>query len=120
MRISRHGQFHPAVHLVDERLAAFGTDSESPGTAYALLKDGEVVHLAGIGTRTLGADEQPDADTVFRIASMTKSVTASAVLRPRAAGRCASTTASTSTCPGPRRCVPRPTATRSSCATCSP
>jgi CubicO group peptidase (beta-lactamase class C family) len=78
-----------AVGLVDERLAAFRSDTDSPATAYALLKDGEVVHLGAIGTRTLDTDERPDADTVFRIASMTKSVTASAVLllRDRAALR---------------------------------
>ena len=37
------------------------------------------MHSAGFGERALGA-APPDADTVFRIASMSKSFTASAVL----------------------------------------
>ena len=75
-----------AVSLVDERLAAFVADPSIPGAAYALLKDGEVVHLAGVGTTRANADEVPDPDTVFRIASMTKSVTATAVLLLRDRG----------------------------------
>ena len=43
------------------------------------------MHSAGFGARVLGAGP-PDADTVFRIASMSKSFTASAVLLLRDAG----------------------------------
>jgi len=75
-----------AVRLVDDRLASFRVDTESPGAVYAVLKDGDVVHLGGIGTRELGTDARPDADTVFRIASMTKSFTAAAVLLLRDRG----------------------------------
>ena len=75
-----------AVHLLDERLAAFRADTESPGAAYALLKDGDVVHLAGTGTTSLGVDSPPGPDTVFRIASMTKSFTAAALLLLRDRG----------------------------------
>jgi CubicO group peptidase (beta-lactamase class C family) len=75
-----------AVRLVDDRVAAFRAEAELPGVSYALLKDGDVVHLAGAGTTVLDAGSQPDADTVFRIASMTKSVTASAVLLLRDRG----------------------------------
>ena len=40
------------------------------------------MHAAGLGERCLGGPP-PDADTVFRIASMTKSFTASAILALR-------------------------------------
>jgi CubicO group peptidase (beta-lactamase class C family) len=43
---------------------------------------GRLVHAGGLGQRRLGGP-RPDADTVFRIASMTKSFTASAVLALR-------------------------------------
>ena len=69
-----------ATSLVDDELAAFRTDTETPGAAYALLKDGVVVHHGGTGTTHLGTRTPPGLDTIFRIASMTKSVTASGVL----------------------------------------
>ena len=46
-----------------------------PGLAYGIVLDGELVHAAGLGERCLGERQHggppPDADTVFRIASMT-------------------------------------------------
>jgi CubicO group peptidase (beta-lactamase class C family) len=56
-----------------------------PAIAYGIVFGGELVHSAGFGARTLGGPA-PDADTAFRIASMTKSFTASAVLLLRDAG----------------------------------
>ncbi len=50
-----------------------------PGLAYGIVIGGELVHAGGLGERCLGGPP-PDADTVFRIASMTKSFTAAAVL----------------------------------------
>jgi CubicO group peptidase (beta-lactamase class C family) len=56
-----------------------------PAIAYGIVVGGELVHSAGFGARTLGG-AAPDADTVFRIASMSKSFTASALLLLRDAG----------------------------------
>jgi CubicO group peptidase (beta-lactamase class C family) len=56
-----------------------------PAIAYGIVAGGELVHSAGFGARVLGAGP-PDADTVFRIASMSKSFTASAILLLRDAG----------------------------------
>jgi len=53
-----------------------------PGLAYGIVAGGELVHAAGLGVRYLGGPA-PDAGTVFRIASMTKSFTASAILTLR-------------------------------------
>jgi CubicO group peptidase (beta-lactamase class C family) len=52
------------------------------------VRDGELVHARGVGER-FGGGPAPDADTVFRIASMTKSFTASAVLLLRDEGKLA-------------------------------
>ncbi len=56
-----------------------------PAIAYGIVRDGALVHAAGFGERALGGPP-PDAGTVFRIASMSKSFTASAVLLLRDEG----------------------------------
>ena len=53
-----------------------------PGLAYGIVLGGELVHAVGLGERHLGGP-RPDPGTVFRIASMTKSFTASAILALR-------------------------------------
>ena len=63
------------VDGIFERAAAEGT---IPGIAYGVVISGELGHAAGLGTLRHGEDRTPDADSVFRIASMTKSFTASA------------------------------------------
>jgi CubicO group peptidase (beta-lactamase class C family) len=50
-----------------------------PGLAFGVVRDGELVHCGGFGQRYLGGPA-PDADTVFRISSMTKSFTAAGIM----------------------------------------
>ncbi|MBI3750763.1 MAG: beta-lactamase family protein [Chloroflexi bacterium] len=57
-----------------------------PGLSYGVLVDGELRHARGLGTLRVGEDARPDADSVFRIASMTKSFTAATVLSLRDQG----------------------------------
>jgi len=57
-----------------------------PGFVYGLIHGGELVHVRGLGTLRVGEDATPDARSVFRIASMTKSFTAAAVLSLRDEG----------------------------------
>ncbi|MFZ0160107.1 MAG: serine hydrolase domain-containing protein, partial [Kineosporiaceae bacterium] len=68
-------------HLVDRHRA----DALEPGLAYGVVLDGHLVHSGGRGLGTPAVT--PDADTVFRIASMTKVFTAAAVLLLRDDGR---------------------------------
>ncbi len=75
------GDFSPADAIVSDYFGRGG----QPAIAYGVVSGGRLVHSAGFGARVLGAGP-PDADTVFRIASMTKSFTASAVLLLRDAG----------------------------------
>ena len=63
----------------------FAARAGQPGLAYGVVADGELVHSGGLGERRTGA-QPPDADTVFRIASMTKSFTAAVTLLLRDAG----------------------------------
>ncbi len=72
------------VDAIFERLAA---RQAAPGIAYGVVIDGGLAHTGGLGTLRDGADLRPDQDSVFRIASMTKSFTAAAVLLLRDEGR---------------------------------
>jgi CubicO group peptidase (beta-lactamase class C family) len=67
---------------VDALAAGHQERGGQPGLVYGIVVSGELVHAAGLGERHLGGP-RPDADTVFRIASMTKSFTASAILALR-------------------------------------
>ncbi len=67
---------------VDTLAAGYHQRDGQPGLAYGIVAGRELVHAAGLGQRYLGGPA-PDADTVFRIASMTKSFTASAILALR-------------------------------------
>jgi CubicO group peptidase (beta-lactamase class C family) len=70
---------------VDAIVADYQAKGGQPGLVYGVVRDGELVHAGGLGQRCLGGPP-PDADTVFRIASMTKSFTAAAVLLLRDEG----------------------------------
>src|SRR5580700_2293338 len=67
---------------VDTLAAVYQQRGGQPALAYGIVVDGELVHAVGLGERHLGGPP-PDAGTVFRIASMTKSFTASAILALR-------------------------------------
>jgi CubicO group peptidase (beta-lactamase class C family) len=58
----------------------------SPGLAFGILRDGQLVHAGGVGEIQAGSGAPPHQDTVFRIASMTKSFTAAAMLLLRDEG----------------------------------
>jgi CubicO group peptidase (beta-lactamase class C family) len=70
---------------VDAIASNFTARGGQPGIAYGIVADGELVHSGGAGQARLGGPV-PGADTVFRIASMSKSFTASAILALRDAG----------------------------------
>jgi CubicO group peptidase (beta-lactamase class C family) len=64
----------------------FHDEGGQPGLAFGVVAGGRLVHSGGFGVRRSGEERAPDADTGFRIASMTKSFTASAVLLLRDQG----------------------------------
>jgi CubicO group peptidase (beta-lactamase class C family) len=67
---------------VDARVASHHRRQGQPGLAYGIILDGALVHSGGLGEQWAGGPV-PGAGTVFRIASMTKSFTAAAVLALR-------------------------------------
>ena len=79
--------FDDALRSIDDRFARLREEKRVPGIAWGVIRDGELVHAGGSGTFRDGEDRVPDADTVFRIASMTKSFTAATILLLRDEGR---------------------------------
>ncbi|HSO29456.1 MAG TPA: serine hydrolase domain-containing protein [Candidatus Sulfomarinibacteraceae bacterium] len=75
------------LHAADAVADRFLEGKHLPGVAYGIVLDGELVHSRGIGTLRVGEESPPDADSVFRIASMTKSFTAATVVSLRDEGR---------------------------------
>ena len=58
-----------------------------PGTVYGIVRDGKLVFVEGLGTRDPKTGAKVDADTRFRIASMSKAFTALAILHLRDQGK---------------------------------
>ena len=73
--------------LMDQHFSKHQQEKRIPGVAYGLIKDGQLVHSKGFGEIVLDSTACPDQSSVFRIASMTKSFTATAILLLRDAGK---------------------------------
>jgi len=58
-----------------------------PGFAYGVIVDGELVYSGGFGLANVAAGIPASSSTLFRIASMSKSITAVAILQLRDAGK---------------------------------
>src|SRR5262245_6150429 len=61
---------------LDGYMAKAVGDWEVPGLAIAIVKDDQVVAAKGYGGREIGRPEPVDGETIFDIASLTKSFTA--------------------------------------------
>lgn len=74
------------MDIVKNLVAATVDRHPCPGIAWGVVRDGELVAHGGEGVIDVGSDEPPTCDTVYRIASMTKSFTCAAVLSLRDEG----------------------------------
>ncbi|HEY6643275.1 serine hydrolase domain-containing protein [Povalibacter sp.] len=68
---------------IDEIFADYALDSHIPGMVYGVVADGRLVHVHGLGVQDFESKRPVTADTLFRIASMTKAFTALTVLQLR-------------------------------------
>jgi CubicO group peptidase (beta-lactamase class C family) len=64
---------------LEEYIATTIREWELPGAAIAVVKDGRVLVARGYGVRELGKSALIDAQTIFDIASLTKSFTSAAI-----------------------------------------
>ena len=76
-----------ALPEIERLFGDFAARAHVPGIAWGVIVDGEMIHSGARGYRDVTAKAPVDADTVFRIASMTKSFTALAVLKLRDDGK---------------------------------
>lgn len=73
------GSMEDAVAAIDRFAEAALAEYGVPGAAVALVVDGKTVLARGYGVRTAGQPEPVDADTVFQLASVTKTLTGAAL-----------------------------------------
>ena len=80
---SRHMPSDQALTSIDELFRAFHSAGSSPDLIHAVVLAGSVIHATGQSSES---STPPTCDSVFRIASMTKSFTAAAALLLRDEG----------------------------------
>ena len=80
------GGIEAAAASFDAIADRYAETGGQPGLVYGVVRHGTLVHVGSRGERRAGGPA-PDAHTVFRIASMTKSFTAATVLMLRDEGR---------------------------------
>src|SRR6476646_4108817 len=86
-------QQHDRVRLpaafaeVDRQLRDYAIEAHAPGAAWGVIVDGQLAHTGTTGFRDVAAQAPVDVDTVFRIASMTKSFTAMSIMKLRDEGK---------------------------------
>jgi len=76
-----------AMPQIDRIFSAYASDNKIPGMIWGIVIDGQLAHLGSIGVANRASQAPITADTAFRIASMTKSFTALAVLKLRDEGK---------------------------------
>jgi CubicO group peptidase (beta-lactamase class C family) len=81
------GQIDAALSALDSLAQKLLASTKIPGLAVSVVRDGKVAYAKGFGVRKVGEPQQVDADTVFQIASMSKSLGASVVAHQVGIGR---------------------------------
>jgi CubicO group peptidase (beta-lactamase class C family) len=71
----------------DRLFADYALDAHIPGLVYGVVASGRLVHVRGFGVQDLESKRPVTAESLFRIASMTKAFTALTVLKLRDDGK---------------------------------
>jgi serine-type D-Ala-D-Ala carboxypeptidase/endopeptidase len=72
---------------IDAHFLRYQQESHVPGLVWGIVRDGRLVHYGMSGVQELETRRPVSADTLFRIASMSKAFTALAILKLRDEGR---------------------------------
>ena len=83
----RAAKLASAFPEIDRLFQEFVRTQHIPGAAWGIVVDGKLVHIGVTGLREISTTSAVDSNTVFRIASMTKSFTAMAIMQLRDAGK---------------------------------
>ncbi|WP_127089323.1 serine hydrolase [Aquabacter cavernae] len=79
-------QVDAALARLDDIAAAIMRRTQIPGMAVAVVRDGKVAYAKGFGIRKVGEPAKIDPDTVFQLASLSKSLSGTVVARQVGAG----------------------------------
>ena len=77
----------PAYAIADQIVDEFRLDAHIPGIVYGIVDNGRLVHVGTFGVQDTESARPVTADTLFRVASMTKAFTALTILKLRDDGR---------------------------------
>ncbi|MBX7119777.1 MAG: beta-lactamase family protein [Gemmatimonadaceae bacterium] len=83
----RAEKLRAAFPAVDSLIARFAAERRVPGYAYGIIIDGRLAHVVAGGIRDVRTGARTDTASVFRIASMSKSFAALAILQLRDEGK---------------------------------
>ena len=75
------GKKFPELKPFDELMEAFVRDNKIPGASLAVAKDGRLVYARGFGYADVEQQQPVQPKSLFRIASISKSFTATATLQ---------------------------------------
>lgn len=84
---ARHDKVKGTAAVVETMFREFAERQHLPGLAYGVVVDGKLVCSGGLGHANLETKTAAGTGTLFRIASMSKSVTALAILQLRDQGK---------------------------------
>ena len=73
--------------VMDDMFSNYAKQNHFPGLVYGLIVDGKLIHTGSIGYLNTSQKNIADSKSKFRIASMTKSFTAMAILKLRDQGK---------------------------------
>jgi CubicO group peptidase (beta-lactamase class C family) len=68
---------------IDRAMENYRLDAHIPGMVWGIVQNGRLVHVKGAGVQDIDTKRAVTADTLFRIASMTKAFTALSILKLR-------------------------------------
>jgi N-acyl-D-amino-acid deacylase len=83
------GVSQPELAEIDDLMALFVQDQRIPGAALAIAREGRLIHARGFGWADREARQAVEPTALFRAASLSKPLTATAVLRLAERGRLA-------------------------------
>jgi CubicO group peptidase (beta-lactamase class C family) len=84
---NRRATFEAAFPEIEKAFENYRRQRDLPGLAFGVVIDGDLALVKGLGVRDVPSGDAVTPDTVFRIASMTKSFTALAILKLRDEGK---------------------------------
>lgn len=84
---NRIAKIESAFTVIDKIYKEYGEKNKFPGLVYGIIVDGKLLHTGNTGYTDLETKTSTTSKSAFRIASMTKSFTALAILKLRDEGK---------------------------------